>query len=264
MNITQIEKNIHSLIESINKETFIYELLLAYGTPKASISRLQKGNLNLSKVEGEIIWKKKLLFKTTFLESPQELFKAILTNSKAFKNEPRFIVVTDYQTLLAYDTKTNDKLEISLNELPKYFDFFLPWAGMEKTNHVHENPADVKAAEKMAKLFDEIKKDNPDTSPEFIHGLNVFIALFFLYGIYAAATEGISKAWISNITEKKDTATAIGTYSGFQSICTMLASSLAGLIWYEFGAGITFMVTGLATFLIILYFAFFTKIKTVK
>jgi len=94
--------------------------------------------------------------------------------------------------------------------------------------------------------------------------INVFIALFFLYGIYAAATEGISKAWISNITEKKDTATAIGTYSGFQSICTMLASSLAGLIWYEFGAGITFMVTGLATFLIILYFAFFTKIKTVK
>ena len=58
----------------------------------------------------------------------------------------------------------------------------------------------------------------------------VLYALFFLYGIYAAATEGISKAWISNITDKKDTATAIGTYAGFQSICTMLASSFAGLI----------------------------------
>ena len=66
----------------------------------------------------------------------------------------------------------------------------------------------------------------------------------------------IPKAWISNITDKKDTATAIGTYSGFQSICTMLASSLAGLIWYQFGAGATFIVTGVVTLLVILYFIF--------
>ena len=55
--------------------------------------------------------------------------------------------------------------------------------------------------------------------------LYFFFGLFFLYGIYASATEGISKAWISNITDKKDTATAIGTFSGLQSICTMLATS---------------------------------------
>ncbi|HRI61070.1 MAG TPA: MFS transporter, partial [Saprospiraceae bacterium] len=47
----------------------------------------------------------------------------------------------------------------------------------------------------------------------------VFLALFFLYGIYAAATEGVAKAWITNICEKKDTATAIGTFTAFQSIC---------------------------------------------
>jgi len=86
--------------------------------------------------------------------------------------------------------------------------------------------------------------------------LYFFFALFFLYGIYAAATEGISKAWISNISDKKDTATAIGTYSGFQSICTMFASSLAGLIWFQFGASATFLLTGTATLLIILYFSF--------
>jgi len=79
-------------------------------------------------------------------------------------------------------------------------------------------------------------------------------SLFFLYGIYAAATEGVSKAWISNITDKKDIATAIGTYSGFQSICTMLASSFAGLLWFEFGASVTFIVTGCATVLILIYF----------
>ncbi|NCT73658.1 MAG: MFS transporter [Chitinophagaceae bacterium] len=71
----------------------------------------------------------------------------------------------------------------------------------------------------------------------------VYYGLFFLYGLYAAATEGISKAWISNIADKKDTATAIGTFSGFQSICSMLASSLAGLTWFYFGAATTFIIT---------------------
>ena len=84
--------------------------------------------------------------------------------------------------------------------------------------------------------------------------LYAFICIFFLYGIYAAATEGISKAWITNIIDKKDTATAIGTYTGFQSIFTMFASSLAGLIWYNFGANITFIVTGFTTLIVIFYF----------
>ena len=89
--------------------------------------------------------------------------------------------------------------------------------------------------------------------------LYFIFGLFFLYGIYASATEGISKAWISNIIDKKDTATAIGTYSGFQSICTMLASSLTGLIWFQFGATIAFLVTAIATVLIIVYFVLIPK-----
>ena len=60
MNIAQIEQNLQDLILDFNKETFIFELLLAYGSPKASITRLKKGNLNLSKIEGEISWKKKV------------------------------------------------------------------------------------------------------------------------------------------------------------------------------------------------------------
>jgi MFS family permease len=84
--------------------------------------------------------------------------------------------------------------------------------------------------------------------------LYIFIALFFLYGVYAAATEGISKAWISNISDKKDVATAIGTYSAFQSVCTMVASALAGFIWFQFGASSIFILTGIATLCVIMYF----------
>lgn len=91
----------------------------------------------------------------------------------------------------------------------------------------------------------------------FNGSIYVYFLLFMLYGIYAAATEGISKAWISNISRSEDTATAIGTYSAFQSISTMIASTVAGIIWYRFGSSVTFIITGFATILIILYFIYF-------
>ena len=94
--------------------------------------------------------------------------------------------------------------------------------------------------------------------------LYFFFGLFFLYGIYASATEGISKAWISNITDKKDTATAIGTYSGLQSICTMLASSLTGFIWFQFGAATAFITTASVTLFVMAYFVTVPKPTTTK
>jgi MFS family permease len=85
------------------------------------------------------------------------------------------------------------------------------------------------------------------------HQLYQFVILFFLYGIYAASTESVAKAWISTISDKKDTATAIGTYTGFQSVFTMLASAFAGWIWLVFGAPTTFMVSAIGAAIIIVY-----------
>ncbi len=84
--------------------------------------------------------------------------------------------------------------------------------------------------------------------------LYAIIAIFFGYGIYAAATEGISKAWITNISKEENTATAVGTYSAFQSIVSMVASVMAGLLWFYFGASVTFLVTAIATVVAIIYF----------
>ena len=90
----------------------------------------------------------------------------------------------------------------------------------------------------------------------FNNNLVIFFLLFVLYGLYNAATDGISKAWITNMVDKKDTATAIGTYTGFQSICAFIASSLCGLLWFNFGAKATFLITAGITFLVIIYLSF--------
>ncbi|MES2620350.1 MAG: type IIL restriction-modification enzyme MmeI [Bacteroidota bacterium] len=176
MNIVQIESNLQKFITTYKQGAFIYNFLLAFGTPKATVKRLQKGGLNLSKIEGELAWKKKLFFKSVRGEDLHQLLELIKKNDRALKHTPRFIIVTDNESLLAVDTKTKEGLDIPISDLPKHFDFFLPLAGMEKTQHQNENPADIKAAGKMAKLFDEIKKDNHTRTAEEVHNLNVFLS----------------------------------------------------------------------------------------
>jgi hypothetical protein len=197
MNIAQIENNLQLLVKTFNKESFIYDLLLAYGQPKATIKRIKDGGLNLSKVDNEIAWKKKLFFKSINGVDLHELIANLKESGLAMKHDPRFIIVTDYKTLLAVDTKTQDTLDIAITDIAKHFDFFLPWAGMEKAQHQNENPADVRAAEKMAKLYDDIKKDNPTQTPEEVHNLNVFLSRL-LFCFFAEDTGIFDKGQFTN------------------------------------------------------------------
>jgi MFS family permease len=93
-----------------------------------------------------------------------------------------------------------------------------------------------------------------------ITGLFVFSVVYFFFGFatslvafYAAATEGISKALISNLADKSDTATAIGFYTSFASIFTLLSSSLSGLLWFSIGPKAMFMISGGGVFVVVIF-----------
>lgn len=176
MNIEKIEGDIQSLIDNLSEESFIYDLLLAFGQPKATITRLKSGDYNLSKNVDEVLWKKKLFFKKETDTDLHELIDHISNDSSITKHHPRFIIVTDFQIILSVDTKTGDTLDIAIKDLAKYFDFFLPWAGMEKSQFQSEAHADVKAAERMGRLYDIILESNAIEGEAAIHALNVFLS----------------------------------------------------------------------------------------
>jgi MFS family permease len=84
--------------------------------------------------------------------------------------------------------------------------------------------------------------------------LGIF-GLFFIYGLYAAATDAVTKAWITNMAHQKNTATAIGFYTSCQSICALLASTMAGFVWESFGSIYAFLSTSAIAVIVLLYFA---------
>jgi len=81
----------------------------------------------------------------------------------------------------------------------------------------------------------------------------VIFILFFIYGIYAGATEGVAKAWITNLAHRENTATAIGFYTSCESICTLFSSFVAGVIWSQFGSFYTFAITAAIAIMVCLY-----------
>lgn len=177
INPAKIEQDIKLLIDNpIDKSSFIYDFLLAFGTAKSNVARLKTTSINKAEGVGNVEWKSKLIF--YHVEKNDELvntFNRLKLNFSNSKLNPRFIIVTDFKTLYSYDTKHDDTLNIEFKDLTINVDFFFPLAGIEKFEAPEEAKADVKAAEKMAKLFELLSFDNPLNTNEEVHNLNIFL-----------------------------------------------------------------------------------------
>ncbi|MDD6330257.1 MAG: N-6 DNA methylase [Firmicutes bacterium] len=184
----QIQQNIS---EIANREyyspTIIYDLLLAYGKPKATVTKLQNGVNNFARNDG-VLLKDAVFFKIfpagTVLESKVEQLKH---DDFTERYRPRYLIATDLQNIAAYDRRQESSLSTKLRDLDKDFTFFYGLSGNEvNTGQKEEAYADRKAAERMKELYDEIVRCNSDRilaeDLNFRHDLNIFFSrLLFCY-----------------------------------------------------------------------------------
>ena len=214
----QITDSLTKLSNRLTPATFVFDFLECFGFPKATIARLKSGNLNLAKSDGAVLLKDKIYFEavpatakggaTRAAEAPStawgnranrsgdgharpasapprtpaDALSAAKLDRTVSANRPRFLVTTDFRTVVAYDTKLHETTEFAIGDLHEKYTFFLPLAGMERAAVQPELEADVRAAEHMAKLYNLIRADNRPKTAEDRHGLNVFLTrLLFCY-----------------------------------------------------------------------------------
>lgn len=178
--------------ETYNRE-FLFDLLLSFGKPQGNVTRLRNGSLNVAvDPSTEVAQKNVVYFKETCGDT-LEAMEELRTSPAVVRFSTRFVIVTDYVDVVAHDSKTNETIGFPIREINQHFTFFLPWAGMEKAQYVAESHADVKAAERMGKLFDELLQANPGIFDDELgrHSLNIFFTrLLFCFfaedtGIFA-------------------------------------------------------------------------------
>ncbi|MCD8922981.1 N-6 DNA methylase [Staphylococcus pseudintermedius] len=192
LSITEIENSVNTLINHLKEKDFITEFLSFYDIPKTSITRAK---VKFDKGEPFII--KNKVYYTEIQGEVITAIDAIEHEILNQKSKPRYLIANNYSEIAALDIKTRDTLNIPLSELPSKADFFLAWNGIEKSDYQSEHPADRKAAERFAKLYDVLEKDNPNVKE---HSFNTFL-IRILFLLFAEDT-GIMKKGIFTNTLK--------------------------------------------------------------
>ena len=163
---------------------FIYDLLRIFaGYGDGQVRRTKEGPGNLAK-DGETVLIKNLVAYRPAADNSIEgnclalydVVNAMRDDAKIAKHSPRLYITSDGVRVVAYDPKENDWYENSVDLLWKDFEFFTPLAGIEKIQFTEEAEADVKSAELMAKLFDDIRRYNNICDSQTVHALNVFMS----------------------------------------------------------------------------------------
>jgi hypothetical protein len=200
MSLNEVQDKLDNLCKNISPEMFIFNLLEIYEFPKTTILKLKKEeDQSVLKIKNKLYFKK-----TTKEEDEHVAIDDLSKNKDVLKLNPRFIVVTDYDNLVAIDTKKNvddpsRTLDVKIVDLYKRYDFFAPWLGVESYQVDKEAVADIKAANKMAKLYDQILSDNPNFYTTNPSDLNLLLSRL-LFCFFAEDTGIFEKNLFTNST----------------------------------------------------------------
>ena len=164
-------------------EELVYDLLRIFcGYGDGNIRRIRDGVGNKIKDGRTVLIPNLIAYRPKAELDFHDEIKAMQANPKIAKHSPRLYVVSDGKTIVAVDPKEQDIYENEVALMWKDFDFFYPLAGIEKMRHMEEAEADVKSAELMAKIFDEIRRHNDIKDKTEMHNLNIFMSrLLFCY-----------------------------------------------------------------------------------
>ncbi len=78
--------------------------------------------------------------------------------------------------------------------------------------------------------------------------------IFPIYGLYIAFTDGVSKAYVSQFIEKKESGSYFGLYQTLMAIGIFLASSIGGILWSKISPSATFYYGSLTSAIALLVF----------
>lgn len=171
---TQIGKGLEQFKTTIQASEVPFLLLKCIGVTDTLLQRYRSGSNTVASFNGLLI-KKTIAYRAAAADALSSELEAMKTDKILLKAEPAILAVSDGQSLIAYDPAANETYENKLSKLYTDYSFFSPIWGIGKYRAVDENPADVKAAEKMAKIHDEIRRYNDIASDEDVHDLNIFM-----------------------------------------------------------------------------------------
>lgn len=215
LNAVEIEQAVSDLFEQpFDPEEFPYQFLEAFGNKATTIKKLRKGTTNKSDVAGGVLQRSHIHIAVCDPGTVHATMPALLESKATERWKAKFVLATDGHTVEAERLSDGEVILCDYGDFPSFFGYFLPLAGITKSQEIEENPVDVRATGRLNKLYIELLKENPNWgSPERRKDLNHFFArLIFCFfaedtnifhgeGLFTATAEQYSESDGSNTHE---------------------------------------------------------------
>lgn len=177
MNVAEIEDSIAQLADKpFSPDDFFLGFMEAYAAPPVTVTKMRKGDSPKSDVDGAWLWRNKVHAAACPVGLTDVTLQQLQASKKTKSGKVRYVMAFDGRDLSALDLKTEEPLFCPLAELPDNFAFFLPLAGYERYRAAEENPVDIRATARLAKLYDALLRRNPNwVDAERRHDMNTFM-----------------------------------------------------------------------------------------
>lgn len=147
--------------ERAEAQTFWNEFFNIFGITRKRIASFEEPVKKLGNKRGSIdlFWKGTLLVEHK--SKGEDLEKAYSQALDYFpgiqeRDLPQYILVSDFERFNLYDLEADEEHEFNLSELPKKIHLFGFISGYQKRTYKDEDPVNIKVAEKMGQLHDEL------------------------------------------------------------------------------------------------------------
>lgn len=157
-------------------DEFPFEFIAAYDAPPATITRIRNGTQNASDVEGGVLWRQKLHLLVCAEGHVEQALSRLQGSRATTTQKAKFLLATDGVEVAARDIGADDTIYFPFSELGDRFGFFLPLAGYSRYKAADDNPIDIKAANRLRRLYDALIAENPEwEGDEMRHAMNLFM-----------------------------------------------------------------------------------------
>ncbi|MFN4153762.1 MAG: DNA methyltransferase [Paracoccaceae bacterium] len=177
MNPTEIADALDQITKApFDPATFGFTFAEATDNAMAAVAKLRSGATNKSDLQNGVLHGTRFHYAPALPGFADVTLDALRTSKRTLKSKPAILIATDGLTIAAEHPKSGDTLHCAFADLGLQFAFFLPAAGKDRYQAALENPVDVKATGKLAKLYDALMKTNPDwAAPDRRHDMNLFM-----------------------------------------------------------------------------------------
>lgn len=169
--------------EEADAKPFLIEFFEVFGITRKRVSTFEHKVKKLDESNGyiDLLWKGTILIEMKSRgKNLDKAYQQALDYTFGLKQHelPKYILICDFENFRLYDLEENKTVEFKLNDLINNVQHFGAILGYQKNVYKEQDPANIKAAELMGKLYDRLKEIGYSGHPLEVYLVRILFIMF--------------------------------------------------------------------------------------